>query len=270
MQKNKADFKAENSFLSSVLPYFLRKVFADSEGNEGDAPPAAPPALNFEDLVSKARKEEKDKIYPQLEEMKKQNKVLTKANNEHLLTIATFEEQVKNLNEQLAKAGKGDPQEVIDLKKSLDDALKLVDGLREELKNKPEGTTEEIRATIEEEIKKQYEVKLYRLQKIQEAGDEILIPDLVVGDTKEAVDASIAAAIEQAKVIKKKLGVDEGKKEGGDMDNPPPKKPKPNPLNPAGKGLDTLNDLDPNVIRTMSDEEYAEWRKKAGIGIRKK
>ena len=266
MQKNQTAFKAEKSNLFSVIPYLLRKVFADDGEKEGGND--APPALNFEDLVSKARKEEKDKIYPQLEELKKQNKVLTKANNEHLLTIAALEEQVKGLNEQLAKAGKGDPQEVIDLKKNLEDTLKVVDGLREELKTKPEGTAEELRATIEAEVKELYEVKLYRLQKLQEAGDDVLIPDLVVGDTKEAVDASIAAAIEQTKRIKEKFGVgEEVNNDGGE--EPPPKKPKPNPANPAGKGLNTLGDLDPAAIRNMSDEDYAEWRKKAGIGIKR-
>ena len=268
MRKNQAAFEAENGskFSLSSLPYLLRKVFADDAGNEGGE--ATPPALNFEDLVSKARKEEKDKIYPLLEELKKKNKVLTQANNEHLLTVAALEEQVKSLTEQLAKAGKGDPQEVIDLKKNLEDALKLVDGLRGELKTKPEGTTEELRAAIEAEVREQYEVKLYRLQKLQEAGDDILISDLVVGDTKEAVDASIAAAIEQTKRIKEKFGVGETEsKDGGE--EPPPKKPKPNPANPAGKGLNALGDLDPTVIRNMSDEEYAEWRKKLGLGVKK-
>ena len=268
MQGNQTAFEVEKGFDSVhlVVPHFLRKVYADEAGKEGGD--AAPPALNFEDLVSKARKEEKDKIYPQLEELKKKNKVLTQANNEHLLTAAALEEQVKNLTEQLAKAGKGDPQEVIDLKKNLDDALKLVDGLRGELKARPEGTEEELRAAIEAEVRELYEVKLYRLQKLQEAGDDVLIPDLVVGDTREAVDASIAAAIAQAKSIKAKLGVGEEKeKDGGEKE--PPKKPKPNPANPAGKGLSALGDLDPTVIRNMSDEDYAEWRKKAGIGVKK-
>ena len=269
MQENSAVFGAEKFFMG-ILPYFLRKVFAD-EAENGDG---KPPVVNFEDLVSKARKDEKDKVYPLVEELKKQNKVLTKANNEHLLTVAALEEQVKSLTEQLAKAGRGDPQEVLDLKKNLDDALKLVDGLRGELESRPQGTEDELRAAIEQEVEKRYEVKFYRLRKLQEAGDEILVPELVVGDTEEAVDASIAAAIEQTKTIKAKLGLDgtEKKKQGGGKNEEggePPKKPKPNPANPTGKGLNSLGDFDPAVIRNMTDEDYAEWRRKVGLGGKK-
>ena len=266
MMEREAAHVAEKWFWRILSP-LLRRAHADDAGNAKNAENegAAAPALNFEDLVGKARKEEKDKLYPQIEEWKKKCKALTKANNEHLLAIANLEERAKVLAEQLVNAGKGDAQEVQGLRKSLDDALKLVDGLREELKSKPATSETELRAEIEKEIEAKvrelYEAKLYRFQKLQEAGDDVLVPDLVVGDTKEEIDASLAAAIERTKAIREKLGVGaQGK---------PADKPRPNPANPAGKGMDSLSGLDPAAIRNMTDEEYSEWRKKAGLGARK-
>jgi len=260
-----------------ALPFarILRKVYAESGTDDKDGESTS--TLNFEDLITKARQEEKNKLYPQIEDLKKKNKVLTEANNGHLLTIADLEEQVKKINEQLTNTKQGDPQEVIDLKKQLSDTLKLVDGLRDELKTKPEGTTEELRQTIEAEVKEAYEVKLYRIQKLQESGDAILMPELVVGDTKGDVDKSIAAAIAQTKAIKTKLGVSEDEADknqksdkGEDAGEKQPQiRPKPNAANPAGRGVNSLGDLDPSSIRDMSDEEYAEWRKQAGLGKRR-
>ena len=260
--------KTRNTAPTLFTPLFarlIRKVYA--EGDVKDKEGEETQVLNFEDLITKARQEEKNKLYPQIEDLKKKNKVLTEANNEHLLTIAGFDEQVKKFKEQLTNTNQGDPQEVVELKNQLSDTLKIVDGLRDELKTKPEGTTEELRQTIEAEVKASYEVKLYRIQKLQEAGDDILMPELVVGETKEEVDASIRVAIERSNDIRSKLGVKTGNEGEEQKPSPKPeKKPKPNPANPVGRGTDMFNNLDAKTIAEMTHEEYAEWRKKVGLG----
>lgn len=282
---------AENGLhrlLNTATRLFCRKVYADDTPEDGDGEDEAP-QVSFEDLISKARKEEKDKLYPQIDKLKKEKKVLTDANNAHLLTISGLQDDVTELKKQIATAGTDDSELVKGLKKQLDDALKIIDGLREDLKNKPEGTEDELRETIRKEVEAEYEVKLYRLNKLQELGDKLLVPEVVTGTTTEEIDASIKAALEQSKKIRERLGVDEDDEE--DDETPPPKKktkapakkkeggegggeddkkkgkPRPNPMNPTAKGASALSGLDANDIRGMSDEDYAAWRKQAGVGV---
>ena len=57
---------------------------------------------------------------------------------------------------------------------------------------------------IESSIRAEYEVKLYREQKLREIGDTV-IPELIVGTTKEEIDASIVASQERFNQISNKI-----------------------------------------------------------------
>ena len=249
--------------LSQIMhfsPFHL--VYADEsakKGGEGDSENGEKsPSISFEDLIAKARKEEKDKLYPDIEKLKLKVSTLTEQHNDDLLKIAEFERQITELNAQLTRAGKNDPKEVAQLKTKLSDVLAANSDLQKKVEGYKDVDEVALRQSIESEIEARYAVKFYRIQKLQEAGDEILIPELVVGDTREAIDASIEAAKARTKELREKLGVKEEKKQ-------PSKKPN-NPANPPDKGsqgkeydMEYIASLDP------ASPEYAEWRRKMGI-----
>ena len=255
-----------NSVIANRLSYILplRKVYADDEkedeGETEDEGERTPP-LNYEDLIAKARSEEKKKLYPQIEDLKNKIKVLTEKNNDYLMNTAALEQKVKDLTTQATTAGQGDPQEVLDLKAKLKDALEISEKLQKQVDDFSEVDEAALRTTIEAEVEGRYEVKLYRLQELQKAGDDILVPELVVGDTKEEIDTSIVAAKTRTDELRTKLGGTAGTK----TDTKTQKKPS-NPSNPPDKGgqgkefdLDYIANLDPG------SKEYKEWREKAGI-----
>ena len=77
------------------------KAFADEGGepdsNGGEGEGGKTPTINYEDLIAKARKEEKEKQYKTIEKLKGQIETFTKQHNDDLLVVA-------DLKEKLAKA----------------------------------------------------------------------------------------------------------------------------------------------------------------------
>ena len=55
------------------------------------------PTVNFEDLIANARKQEKDKLYPQIKKLEEEKKKLVEKNNQHLLTIGEKDARIKEL-----------------------------------------------------------------------------------------------------------------------------------------------------------------------------
>ncbi len=92
------------------------KVYADeptpAEPTPAEPAPAEPQKtpINYEDLISKARKEEKDKLYPQIESLKTQINSWTEKANTHLITIAEKDSEIAELKKQVEtlKNSKGD------------------------------------------------------------------------------------------------------------------------------------------------------------------
>ena len=218
--------------------------------------------MNFEQLIAQARREEKEKLYPQIEKLKAQAEVLTKQVNEALLAKGAVEKELADLKESQKK---GDSEEVTKLKAQVE-ALK---SQNEDLK-KNTVSEEDLRKKLEEE----YQVKLYAKDKLAENKDKILsvFAEKVVGNTKEEIDSAIEKAIASSDEIRKELGVEDkkksekkgnknsaGEKESKSQNNPPA----PNPQGGEGeKGkfdLEYIQSLDPR------SEEYAEWRKSVGL-----
>lgn len=211
-------------------------------GNGTDPnPPAQPPQPNgtvaFEELIAKARKEEKDKLYPQIEKLKE-------SNNSHLLVIAERDKEIETLKKERdqykAQAEK--------LEKDQTDGTKANTKVSE-------LTSENAKLQRDlDALQKKYDndintVKLnaYRDKKISEAQGA-LIPELVTGTTEEEINASIEVAKQRYAEIQASAY------QGIQM-------PKANPVQTAIT-QQTVSDVD---IANMSMEEWAEFRKKSGI-----
>ena len=176
---------------------------AFAEENPAEPPKNEGNTMNFEQLIAQARREEKEKLYPQIEKLKAQAEVLTKQVNEALLAKGAVEKELADLKESQKK---GDSEEVTKLKAQVE-ALKSEN---EDLK-KNTVNEEDLRKKLEEE----YQVKLYAKDKLAENKDKILsvFAEKVVGNTKEEIDSAIEKAIASSDEIRKEIGVEIRKKE---------------------------------------------------------
>ena len=218
------------------------KVDADKDGDDKATPPT--PSFNYEDLISKARKEEKDKLYPKITALEKEKEALIEKSNNSLLTVGELQSKIEKLEKETKSSTLSESEEVAKLKKALADKEEELKGLIE--------TTEDI-ATVEERIRnevvEEYEVKLYREQMLRKVGDHV-IPELVTGATKEDIDNSLAVSQQRFnEIVEKSLsGV-----------KIPPANTSVSKLNNKEFNMEDLAQLDPR------SEEYKEVRKKLGL-----
>lgn len=238
----------------------------DDKGGAGEDPAkSGGQTINYEDLIAKARQEEKQKQYKAIEKLKTQVTTLTEQHNNDLLKIAELEGKLKEAETKLTTAGKGDSEEVATLKKEVE-ALKgektnLEKKVTDLEKNKP-ASREEIEAQVRQELEAEYEVKSYKAEQLAAHKDEILVPEMVGGDTKEAIDQSITAAIARSNEIRTTLGVPVN----GGKTTPQKKAPKTPPANPGiGSVQNTGVDLNRLATVDVASPEYAEMRKKLGL-----
>ena len=231
----------------------------DSNSGDGDTPK---PTINYEDLIAKARKEEKEKQYKAIEKLKTQVSALTEQHNTDLLRIGELEKQVKTAEEKLTNANKGDSEEVVTLKaeiKTLKGEKETLEKRVSEYEKQPVVKREDIEAELRTQLEAEYEVKTYKVTKLAELKDKILVPELVIGDTKEAIDASIKSALDRSAEIRKSLGITE--------DTPKPNKR--TPKTPANPSVSKIQDTDVSLERLATMDvrspEYAELRKQLGL-----
>ena len=258
----KKNFK---DFFSKVSRSLVLNVHADEEGGdepkEGDEPKNTP-TINYEDLISKARKEEKDKQYKTIEKLKGQIETLTKQHNEDLLKVGQLEEDLKTANSKLQTAGQGDSEEIKTLKNEIKTLQEDKKGLEAQLENiyNDTVTREELENEIRTELEAEYTTKTYRAEKMAELKDEILVPELVIGNTVEEIDASIEVALEKSKSIREKLGIVDGQPE-----SPQGRTPK-TPSNPSmSRVQDSQFSMEYIAGLDVSSPEYAEFRKQMGL-----
>ena len=214
---------------------------------------ASPNPINYEELIAHARREEKDKLYPQINKLKEDLKTMTQLNNDNLLKIADLEKQLKSTS--------GDKSA-----KEIEKLTKEIEVLKGELSDQPEIVSEEeMRSKIESEIRTsieaEYEVKLYKTEKISELKEEILpvFAELIEGDTKEELDLSIEWAKTKTKETKDSLGITE---------EPQKKEPakRPSKTNPSNSVIEDKT-YDAEYIRNIPADspEWAEVRKALGL-----
>lgn len=203
-------------------------------------------SINYEDLISKARKEEKEKLYPKISTLEKEKKDLIEKHNSSLLTIGELQSKIEKLSKK---------EETLDTTKEEDKDLKALKIALEEkeleLKTLLETTesVEDVEERVRKAISEEYEVKLYREQKLRQVGDNI-IPELVMGTTKEEIDKSIEISQNRFNDIVKRTvsGV-----------KIPPANTSTSKFNSTEYKLEDLARLDPR------SEEYRELRKKLGL-----
>lgn len=244
-----------------------KTVFADENPEGGTQTPPAP-ALNFEDLIQKARKEEKDKLYPKITALQTQVNTLTEQHNTDLLTIADLKGQL----EEAKKANGGDESEAVKTLKSqivtLEGEKKTLEGTIKDLEKKikdfekiPVVNEDELRATIEQEFEDKFKVKEYRMEQLSKHKDDIFTPELVIGNTNEEIDASIQREIQRSTEIKTRLGYTGA--------TTPQNQQRRTPRTPSNPSVSRIQDsqLDLNRLATMDvkSPEYAELRKQLGL-----
>lgn len=265
---NKHGIKAE--ITKKILTTLMGAIVAHADDGDDSNSQSHGAPINYEELIAKARKEEKDKLYDKIKSLESQNSSLITACNNHLTKIGELERENSQLKD---KSSNKDSEEVKSLKEKISTLEGEKEVLQAELKkfqDNPPVDEEALKNSIREELKAEYEVKDYLREKLSESGDKILktFADTVSGKTKEEVDESIKLAIEKSDNIRKELGLidDEGNPKSPKGDSRTPKKtPKPKTPNPAestsGVTYDTdyIRGLDPN------SEEYREFRKQLGL-----
>lgn len=239
------------------------KAFAEEkpdDGGEGNEP-KPPVALNFEDLIQKARKEEKDKQYKKIEKLQTQVNTLTEQHNNDLLRIADLEKQLAEANNKLQTAGQGDSEAVKTLKGEIETLTKdkkaLEDRVAEFEKQKPVDR-EEVEKEVREQLDKEYAVKAHKTQILAEHKEDLLLPEMVFGDTIEELDKNLQTALNRSDEIRKTLGVEKGEKKQKRTPKSP-SNPSTSKIQEEEYSLDYLASLDP------SSPEYKEVRKKLGL-----
>lgn len=140
-------------------------------------------SVNYEDLISHARKEEKDKLYPELQKLKKDK-------NDLLLVVGERDATIKKLQQDLDASKESNTKLSKDLKDgtntnaTVSELTLTISQLEREL--------EEATANHETELNS---VKLtsFKEKTIATANGE-LIPELVVGNSEEDILASFETA----------------------------------------------------------------------------
>lgn len=223
------------------------------------AEPTSPPPVNFEALIAQARKEEKDKLYPQITKLKAEKESLTTSLNNLLLENGALKEELEKLKS--TSAVKPEDSEVY---KALQTKFDELTAENETLKKAPNE------AEIRKQLEAEYEVKLYRNEQLEKNKGEILsmLTEDIKGTTKEEIDAAIAAAKEKTLSVKKDLGLVD------DKGNPivtnttaPSKEPVKRVPQVAPAENNGAETFDAEYVRNLDPRsaEYAEFRKKMGL-----
>jgi len=232
----------------------------DNSQDSGDNSNDSRSSINYEDLIAKARKEEKSKLYPKIERLEKKIEELTEKNNKKVLKVEELNEQIESLENDLEtakeKATQSDDKRVQDLQSEIEEKESKIESLQKQVDDIEPVNEEELRKEIREEVENEFEVKLYKEQKINEAEGEV-IPELVIGETKEEIDETFEKAQERYNEIVENTGRSNNNNQRRSADNP---------------STDSTGELDlANANpRNMSDEDYAEFRKKVGLGTNKR
>lgn len=232
---------------------FLLYAHAEEGNSGGNNPPSDPPKpapdFNLEQLLSKVRQEEKDKLYGQIKELKSENSVLR-----------------ANLNDALMQAGKAksDLEALQGSNVSADDVKKLeakIEALETENKKLKDSAPNE--EDLRKKIEAEYELKDYAKQKVEEANKDkkqilsVYAKD-ISGKTKEEIDAAVKKAIEQSAEILKEVGVssDDGGKKKNKKDKKDDSSGNTDPNPPSNDDSGSDNPPAPNPSMTINGKEY--------------
>ena len=238
--------KSDVTKIEKGMFMFVAKAEEPEQGSEPQSQPEQPTkTVNFEDLITKARAEEKAKLYPKIQKLEGEKAELVEKNNKLLLDLGTKDAEISDLKSQIEKTKSSKEATESETVKALKDEIKTLKATIKDM----ESNAVDVDA-LTESIRGEYDVKLYREQRLREVG-ETVIPELVMGTTKEEIDASITNA--QARFN------DMIAKHGATHVTPT--------VTPNNVNTQSLNvkDLSVEDISRMTPEEWAEKRKMLGF-----
>ena len=247
--------------INAKLMDVIRKVMVRNVLAEEPVPPQQTQTVSYEQLIARARQEEKDKLYPQLQAEKDKVKELIQKNNELLVKMGSLQNEYDVVKAQLDdfKNNKGvnENAEITALKAELEKVKK-------EYKEFKAGTVDEatLRQQVEAEVKQQYEVEMYKVEKLN--SDEFkgqIIPELVSGDTKEAIDESLAKSKARYEEL---IGVNRNQQQQPQQGQQLGAVPTMPVGNPNTQSFISAT-ISAEEIQRMTPEQWAEYRTKLGL-----
>lgn len=247
MFKTKRDIIVKSDVIKNKqgMFMFVAKAEEPEQGSEPKSQPETTKTVNFEDLITKARAEEKAKLYPKIQKLEGEKAELVEKNNKLLLDLGTKDAQISDLQSQINEVKSKKETTESETVKALNDEIET---LKATIKQMEENVVDVDALT--ESIRGEYDVKLYREQRLREVG-ETVIPELVMGTTKEEVDESITKAQERFNEILTKHGAVQVT-------------PTVTPNNVNTQSLN-VKDVSVEDISRMSVAEWAEKRKMLGF-----
>jgi hypothetical protein len=232
---------------------------ADEDTAQAQATTQAPTVKTFtREDVNKARQQEKDKLYPELQELRKEVAELRKARED-----AEAERQ-SNLQKEEA-AAKIKAEEEMDVR-----ALLAKKELEFQEQIAAERSERERAFALFDKERQFADIQNYRAQQLDAARDDILpeLLDLVSGNTREQIDSSVQGLKDRsARILNATAQANQQirrESSGARVTSPPAADPLDN-----YSGNKTFT---PEELRAMSVEEYAQYRSAllgpgAGVGV---
>jgi len=214
------------------------------ESNPKDISVSTKSALSEEELqkrIEAARKDEKEKLYPQI-------KKLAEENDKKSSELQTLQEQLANVSSKFTKISeafvdKPEPTPEEKARATFDDIQKM----REDLLNQ--------KAAFEQEIK-QAKLDLFKEKKMAEYGNE-LIAELVVGNSEAEIEASVQKANETYTKMKEKFAQELAQTE---KERKKTTKLPPNRVPSSEPSGELEIDENANKVKNMSLDEYEKQR----------
>lgn len=217
-----------------------QEVVKEPEAKDPEVVPTPQGTVNFEDLVAKARAEEKAKLYPQIDKLKKDKNDLLLVVAERDATIKEQDKTITDLQKNHSKLAK-DVEDSTSTNKVVQEQALLISQLEQQL--------EDIQVAYETETQT-LKLSSYRDKQIALTGGDI-IAELVTGNTEEEINASIEVAKQRyAEIQEKALSQVQ----------------MPKSVNPSVSTLNQNTLKSVEDIATMTPAEWAEYRK--GLNIK--
>lgn len=193
-----------------------------------------------EALLAKARQEEKDKLYPQLEELRSTTKEVQDA-------LRLEREEKERIRREAESQAEEERKSQLSAEQLLQEGLQKIE---EQL-----ASERQARAALEERIqqdKRKEQLAAYRVQKIKEANGQI-IPEIVQGSSETEIDANTLIAKARYVELVESLKEARAEEVRGQMPRPASPDTEPQELAELNKQLDNF-EID--MVRYKRDKTY--------------
>ncbi len=189
----------------------------------------------LQEMLTKARQEEKDKLYKSLEKTKAESQNLQAERDKVLNDLKLAEKKLTTLQDS----------NMSDIEK-VNKQIELLAEQNNLLKSQLEQVSQQAEARVRES-----EVKSYRQKQIEQSG--LLFPEMVKGSTPEEIDASIAMLKEREQSVRQQVEDRLRSEKAQDV---------PRPMSPYGEQSQLNATADRYRISKMSRDEYQAYRQK--------